>query len=67
MQYTWYKLSVVLERCIECDTEIIILGDYEQGQIIECPDCGTEYVVEHDVNGNKILVQLNLEGEDWGA
>ena len=56
----------MLERCIECNTEIKILDDYEQGEIIECPDCGTEYVVEFDENGNKILMELNLEGEDWG-
>ena len=59
-------MSVVLERCIECNTEIKILDDYEQGEIIECPDCGTEYVVEFNEDGNKILLELNLEGEDWG-
>ena len=55
-----------MESCIECNAEIKILDDYEQGEIIECPDCGTEYVVELDDKGNKILLELNLEGEDWG-
>ena len=59
-------MTILSERCVECYTEIIISDDYEQGEIIECPDCGAEYVVEFDENGNKTLVVLNLEGEDWG-
>jgi len=55
-----------MERCIECDAEITLSEDYEEGEIIECPDCGLEYIIKFDDNGKIVIVELNLEGEDWG-
>ena len=52
--------------CIECGSELVIPEDAEQGEIIECPDCGIDYAIEVDDKGRLFLQVLNLEGEDWG-
>ncbi len=36
------------------------------GEIIGCPDCGLDYVIENDDSGGKHLKELLIEGEDWG-
>ena len=54
------------QECIDCGAELTVPEDALQGEIISCPDCGLDYSLEADDNGGKHLVQLNLEGEDWG-
>ena len=50
--------------CPECDASFNINSDVEEGEIIECPECGVELeVISIDP------VQLDLapqEEEDWG-
>ena len=41
-------------------------GDLLLGEIVSCPDCGKDYVVEKDESGSIILQELNLDGEDFG-
>jgi alpha-aminoadipate/glutamate carrier protein LysW len=52
-------------KCKDCDEEIVIYSDAEEGDIISCPCCGIEYKIVFD-NGVPNLVELELEGEDWG-
>jgi len=40
--------------------------DVAVGEIIECPDCGLEYVAAETENGLLVLKELTLKGEDWG-
>ena len=40
--------------------------DVAVGEIIECPDCGWEYVATETENGLLVLKELTLKGEDWG-
>ena len=50
--------------CIECEAEIIVPEDTEEGEIIECPECGVELEV---VSVNPVELALAPEEEeDWG-
>ena len=40
--------------------------DFAEGDIMTCPDCGLDYIIEIDANGLIALKELVLEGEDWG-
>lgn len=54
-----------MPKCIECDANLQVgPSGVEPGEIIECPECGTELEVV-----NKDPVQLDYapqEEEDWG-
>ena len=52
--------------CIECGAELKIPEDATKDDIISCPECGIDYVIEVDETGTMTLKQLNLEEEDWG-
>ena len=52
--------------CTDCGGEIEVPDDSEAGEIIECPDCGLDYVIVEDESGQLSLKELTLEGEDWG-
>lgn len=54
------------ENCIDCSAPLEVPYDSLDGEIIGCPDCGLDYVIEIDDKGNKHLKQLTVEGEDWG-
>ena len=50
--------------CVVCDAEIEIPEGTEQGEIIECPECGSELEV---ISVEPIeLAQAPEEEEDWG-
>ena len=59
-------VNYVTQTCSECEAELTIPDDALEGEIIECPDCGLDYVIEKNDNGELYLKELNLEGEDWG-
>ncbi len=59
-------INILSQICIECGSELVIPKSAEQGEIIECPDCGIDYAIEVDENGIMFMQMLNLEGEDWG-
>ena len=52
--------------CTDCGAVLEMPEDGLQGEIIGCPDCGLDYVIEDDGNGSKHLRELVIEGEDWG-
>ena len=49
-----------MAKCPECDHNIE--GPFEPAEVLACPCCG----IELEVNQNRQLVVLQLEGEDWG-
>ena len=56
----------VTESCIDCAAPIEVSSDSLEGEIIGCPDCGLDYVMEIGEQGIIELKQLIFEGEDWG-
>jgi len=52
--------------CTDCGASVEMPNDALPGEIIGCPDCGLDYVIETDEGGEKKLIELTLEGEDWG-
>jgi alpha-aminoadipate carrier protein LysW len=53
-----------MAKCVECDAEIAVKSDVETGEIIDCPDCGTELQVKA-VNPVRVDYAPKEE-EDWG-
>jgi alpha-aminoadipate carrier protein LysW len=53
-------------NCTDCGGVIKMPEDVAVGEIIECPDCGLEYVAAETENGLLVLKELTLKGEDWG-
>jgi len=54
------------ETCIDCTAPLEVPSDALDGEIIDCPDCGLDYVMEVGEEGKKELKQLTVDGEDWG-
>lgn len=52
--------------CTDCGGAVEAPGDAVDGEIVECPDCGLEYVVALTEGGQTTLKELTLKGEDWG-
>ena len=52
--------------CMDCGADLDIPADTLTGEIIGCPDCGLDFVIEVDDSGSKHLRELLIEGEDWG-
>ncbi len=52
--------------CMDCGADLDVPNDSLKGEIIGCPDCGLDYVIEVDESGSKQLQELMLDGEDWG-
>lgn len=48
-------------NCIECDCELKLAPDTTVGEILTCPDCGSEFEITQD--GIKVAESV---GEDWG-
>jgi len=54
------------ENCIDCSAPLEVPSDSLDGEIISCPDCGLDYVINIGEEGSKQLKELTVEGEDWG-
>ncbi len=52
--------------CMDCGADMEVPNDSLLGEIVGCPDCGLDYVIEVDESGSKQLTELLIEGEDWG-
>ncbi|MBI1748517.1 MAG: lysine biosynthesis protein LysW [Acidobacteria bacterium] len=53
-----------MAKCIECDADVKLGSDVETGEIVDCPECGTELEV---VNSDPLeLARAPEEEEDWG-
>jgi alpha-aminoadipate carrier protein LysW len=54
------------QTCTDCGANLEIPNDAISEEIVDCPDCGLDYVIEVDESGSKCLKELLIEGEDWG-
>jgi hypothetical protein len=55
-------------KCPDCDSELDIPCDIENGEVLSCPGCGLELEVKKISDGGEHLEfqELIIEGEDWG-
>jgi alpha-aminoadipate carrier protein LysW len=52
--------------CESCGGEINVPEDAIKGEIVSCPDCGSEYEIVEIKNGQVSLKTAEEIGEDWG-
>lgn len=52
--------------CEVCGGDIEVPDDAIKGEIVSCPDCGSEYEVVEIKSGEPILKPAEEIGEDWG-
>ena len=51
-------------NCPECEATLTLAGDIEQGEIVQCPNCGAELQV---TAVNPAVLELTPEvDEEWG-
>ena len=53
-----------MAKCIECDADVELSADVEAGEIVDCPECGTE--LEVISTSPMALNRAPEEEEDWG-
>ena len=53
-----------MPKCLECDAVIVLADDVEEGELVECRDCGTDFEVT-SVDPPE-LAPAPKEEEDWG-
>ena len=49
------------KSCLDCGLELDIPPDAISGEIVNCPDCGSDFELR---NGK--LKKAEIVGEDWG-
>lgn len=59
-------MAILKTKCKLCDACIELPDDVVNGEIVGCPDCGSEYEVTLTLDGDIELNPAELEGEDWG-
>ena len=52
-------------KCEDCESEIVVPKDRENGEIISCKLCSCEYYIWITLEGLKIN-RVELIGDDWG-
>lgn len=57
---------MVKAQCNECDKELNIADDSVKGEIVTCPDCGSDFEIVAIGNGKVELKPAEKVGEDWG-
>jgi len=62
------QVKINIARCPDCDSELDVPCDIEEGEILSCPGCGLELEVKNASSGDERidLQELTIEGEDWG-
>ncbi|MDR0471928.1 MAG: lysine biosynthesis protein LysW [Nitrososphaerota archaeon] len=58
--------TISKSKCPDCDAELDVPSDIEEGEILSCPGCGLELEVKGVKGGCVDLQELTIEGEDWG-
>jgi len=53
-------------NCSECDATLKIPDDVSVGEIVSCPDCGSDFEIASKDGSNLVLKQAESIGEDWG-
>ena len=54
------------KECQECGAEISFPDDAVIGEIVTCPDCGTDFEVASNTQYKIELKPAETVGEDWG-
>jgi alpha-aminoadipate carrier protein LysW len=52
--------------CKDCGAELTIPQDSMAGEIITCPDCGTDFEIVSKNQDNVEMKEAESVGEDWG-
>ena len=55
----------MIDTCTDCGATLEVPLDSEVGEIVECPDCGLDFIL-FEMDGQIGLKELAIEGEDWG-
>jgi len=53
-------------NCPECDAGIAVPEDAAVGEILSCPDCGSDYEISKKTGSDIEVKQAETVGEDWG-
>ena len=53
-------------ECKECGAEIPVADDSIVGEIITCPDCGSDFEITAKNEGVIEIKRAESVGEDWG-
>lgn len=53
-------------KCSECDATINVPDDASVGEIVSCPECGTDFEIASKQGNNIQLKPAESVGEDWG-
>lgn len=56
---------MVKAKCSECDKELNISDDSIKGEIVTCPDCGSDFEIT-SIADKVELKPAEKVGEDWG-
>ncbi|CAN5649422.1 lysine biosynthesis protein LysW [soil metagenome] len=54
------------KECKDCGAELTIPEDAMVGEIITCPDCGTDFEIISKTQNSVEMKQAESVGEDWG-
>ena len=57
---------MVKTTCNECDKELNISDDSVKGEIVTCPDCGSDFEIVSIADNKVELKPAEKVGEDWG-
>jgi alpha-aminoadipate carrier protein LysW len=53
-------------ECQDCSAEIVVPADAVVGEIITCPDCGTDFEIASRSEEKIAVKRAETVGEDWG-
>jgi alpha-aminoadipate carrier protein LysW len=53
-------------KCLECGANLNIQDDAVVGEIVSCPDCGSDYEISSLENGMVTVKTAETVKEDWG-
>ena len=56
----------VRAKCPDCDVNLDIPTNIENGEVYSCSGCGLELEVKSVNSETADLQELTIEGEDWG-
>ncbi|HET8689760.1 MAG TPA: alpha-aminoadipate/glutamate carrier protein LysW/ArgW [Methanosarcina sp.] len=54
------------KECQDCGAEINLPDDAVVGEIVTCPDCGTDFEIASKTQNIVDLKPAESVGEDWG-
>ena len=53
-------------KCTDCDGEIKMPDDVVIGEIVTCPDCGSDFEISEIKSKSVFIKPAETVGEDWG-